>query len=206
MNMGRKKTSSQLGLTLLVVGILFLGYGFVSVSDETESGLTTELAGTPETTDLGVVSRQSCWVKTVYDGDTFACDLNGNGKLDKPQEQVRLLGIDTPEMHYSRKNKTHGTKDEQDEPYAKEASKALNDLVKGKMVHLEFDVKEHDRHGRTLAYVFLGPRISTSVNEALLEKGVAEVLVIKPNQKYAEHYREIESQARRDGKGLWSGN
>ena len=34
----------------------------------------------------------------VSDGDTFDADFNRNGRFSNPQEQVRLLYVDTPEL------------------------------------------------------------------------------------------------------------
>ncbi|MEC9383439.1 MAG: hypothetical protein VYD06_03215, partial [SAR324 cluster bacterium] len=41
----------------------------------------------------------------VIDGDTFDADLNRNGKLSNPEERIRLLYVDTPELSKSRKGK-----------------------------------------------------------------------------------------------------
>src|SRR6478609_2113898 len=34
--------------------------------------------------------RVSCRVLMVFDGDTVGCDINSNGKLNKPEEEIRL--------------------------------------------------------------------------------------------------------------------
>ncbi len=41
----------------------------------------------------------------VIDGDTFDADFNRNGRFSNPQERVRLLYVDTPELKRSHKGK-----------------------------------------------------------------------------------------------------
>ncbi|MBC8259908.1 MAG: thermonuclease family protein [SAR324 cluster bacterium] len=41
----------------------------------------------------------------VIDGDTFDADLNRNGRFSNPQERIRLLYVDTPELTKSHKGK-----------------------------------------------------------------------------------------------------
>ena len=41
----------------------------------------------------------------VIDGDTFDADLNRNGKFSNPEERIRLLYGDTPELSKSHKGK-----------------------------------------------------------------------------------------------------
>ena len=44
--------------------------------------------------------------RRVIDGDTFDADFNRNGRFTNPQERVRLLYVDTPEL-----KKSHNGKD-----------------------------------------------------------------------------------------------
>ena len=41
----------------------------------------------------------------VIDGDTFDADFNRNGRFSNPEERVRLLYVDTPELKKSHKGK-----------------------------------------------------------------------------------------------------
>jgi len=41
----------------------------------------------------------------VIDGDTFDADLNRNGRFSNPEERIRLLYVDTPELKKSHKGK-----------------------------------------------------------------------------------------------------
>ena len=145
-------------------------------------------------------------VKQVIDGDTIELE---DGRL------VRYIGIDTPELrHREGKQWTYDP-----EPFGEEA-KALNrKLVQGKKVRLEFDQEKTDRYGRLLAYVFVkqGPlepafydgkvfldSHEVFVNAYLLKEGVARILVIPPNTRYAKHLKQIEEEARKGKRNLWT--
>ena len=41
----------------------------------------------------------------VIDGDTFDADMNRNVKFSNPEERIRLLYVDTPELSKSHKGK-----------------------------------------------------------------------------------------------------
>lgn len=160
------------------------------------AGKTPALSSAPE-------DRLPCRVLVVFDGDTLGCDLNQDGELQKPQEQVRLLGIDSPEMHYSRKNATYGSRRPQDEPFAQEASRWLTRQAQGKVVYLEFDARRHDKYERTLAYVFPGTQAGVSLNERLLSLGYATTLFLGMNRRYETAFLATEAQARQQQRGLW---
>jgi len=92
-------------------------------------------------------------VERVVDGDT----IEVNPPLSWT-EDVRLLGVDTPE-----------TVDpgEPVEPYGPEASAFTKRQLEGERVTLIFDQEKRDQYGRTLAYVRIsGP--SETFNETLL--------------------------------------
>ena len=82
----------------------------------------------------------------VHDGDTFDADLDGDGRLELPRERVRLLFVDTPELHESPKGQDlrHGLP-------AKAALAAL--LERAPLVLRITPGNERDIHGRTLARV-----------------------------------------------------
>lgn len=119
----------------------------------------------------------------VIDGDTI--ELEGGLK-------IRYLLVDTPEIAHS--------VDEVSECFGDEARAQNTTLVLGKDISLEYDAECKDRFGRTLAYVYVGERM---INEVLVERGYARVLVIKPNEKYADDMRALEDHAESTGAGLW---
>lgn len=184
------------GLTLMLIGLLGLWRGWVAIAEK------------PSGSQSGVAQiaseRVACKVLTVYDGDTLGCDLNHDGKIQKPKEQVRLLGIDSPEMHYSRKNPTYGSQHPKDEPFAKEASRWLTRQAEGKTVYLEFDRRQYDKYERTLAYVFSDRRAGQSFNARLLAQGYATLLFFGKNRRYESEFHTVELQARTAKKGLWA--
>ena len=72
----------------------------------------------------------------VVDGDTVVVLL-----ADGRQEDVRLIGIDTPETG---------------EEFADEATAALRSILESKPLRLEEDVEVRDQYERLLAYVWAG--------------------------------------------------
>lgn len=130
----------------------------------------------------------SATVVDVTDGDTIKVRLQGD------VENVRLIGIDTPE--------THGRGGLR-ECFGREAtSRTAALLPPGTPVRLERDVEPRDRYGRLLAYVF---RVDDGlfVNLTLAREGYAAQLTIPPNVTYAEEFREAVAKARGSARGLW---
>ncbi|OGX16448.1 MAG: hypothetical protein A2166_01000 [Omnitrophica WOR_2 bacterium RBG_13_41_10] len=135
-------------------------------------------------------------VRRVVDGDTLVLENN---------ERVRLIGIDTPEIHESDKL----YKDSQRSQEGIETIKALGmrayaftkKLVEGQRVRLEFDVDKHDRYDRLLVYVYL--KDGTFVNAKIVEEGYASLMTIAPNVKYADLFLKLYQEARNNRRGLW---
>jgi micrococcal nuclease len=116
------------------------------------------------------------------DGDTLW--LSGIGK-------VRLIGIDTPEVHGAV------------ECYGRRASAAVERLLPvGSEVRYRLGVEERDRYGRALAYVWLDD--GRFLNRLLLARGLAQPLTVPPNTEYADRFAAVARQARRGGRGLWA--
>lgn len=135
-------------------------------------------------------------VKRVVDGDTIQLE---NG------EKVRLIGIDTPEMHESEKLFRDSRKANKDVREIKElgerAYQFTRKLLEGKRVRLELDVEKRDKYSRLLAYVFL--KDGTFANAEIVKQGYASLLTIPPNVKSADLFRELYRQARENRRGLW---
>ena len=136
-------------------------------------------------------------VKRVVDGDTLQL-VNG--------ERVRLIGIDTPEMHESSKLYRDSQRSGRDVFAIKElgrrAFEFTKKLVEGKRVSLEFDVEKHDKYGRILAYVYL--KDGTFVNAEIVKQGYASLMTIPANVKYADLFRRLYQEARMNKRGLWA--
>jgi micrococcal nuclease len=127
----------------------------------------------------------SVTVTRVVDGDTVEVELDGE------TEDVRYIGIDTPETVKP---------EEPVECFGPQASSFNHRLVEGKRVRLVFGVERRDEYGRLLAYVHRG---DTFVNAILVKRGLARTLTIPPNDRYAERFKRLEIAASRAGRGLW---
>lgn len=122
----------------------------------------------------------------IVDGDTIRVSVGGDVYT------VRYIGIDCPETkHPSLPVQWMGP----------EATRANEELVRGKKVYLEKDVSETDRYGRLLRYVFLDD--GTFVNAELVRRGYAQVATYPPDVKYQDLFLEMQVEAREAGRGLW---
>jgi len=122
-------------------------------------------------------------VTRVVDGDTLVLRYVG---------KVRLIGIDTPETVDPRKPVQR---------FGKEASAFTRRLVGGQQVRVEYDWNRRDRYERTLAYIYLLD--GTFVNAEIIRQGYGFAYLEYPF-KFSREFAEIEREARRDKKGLWS--
>lgn len=111
-------------------------------------------------------------VRTI-DGDTIKIRYNGEEK------NVRYLLIDTPELDHK-----HG----KHQPFAEEATKRNDELLRSGNIEIEFDVGDReDKYGRLLAYVYVD---GESVQQTLLEEGLARVAyVFEPNTKHLSSFK-----------------
>ena len=139
-------------------------------------------------------------IKRVIDGDTL---LLGNG------ERVRLIGVDTPEVHESGKLHKDAERSQRDietiRNLGQKSSAFVKKMVKGKRVRLEFDQANaargnRDRYGRILAYVYLED--GTFLNAEIVKQGYG-VAYTKYPFNYMEEFRVYEREARKQKKGLW---
>jgi micrococcal nuclease len=137
------------------------------------------------------------FVIRVIDGDTLQL---ANG------ERVRLIGIDTPEIHESDKLYRDSQRTKRDvntiRQMGRRAYEFTKNLVEGKRVRLEFDVDKRDRYNRLLAYVYL-KEDNTFVNAKIIEEGYASLMTIPPNVKQAQLFLQLNQEARRERRGLW---
>ena len=134
------------------------------------------------------------------DGMTATCERVVDGDTIKlvGGERVRYIGIDTPETVHPRKPV---------EPFGKEASKYNRALVERRRVRIEMDVRERDRYGRLLGYVYVHDAATGEelfVNAELLRAGYARVMTIPPDVRHAEEFLALEREAREQRRGLWA--
>ena len=121
----------------------------------------------------------------VVDGDTIEVSLDGRS------EDVRLIGVDTPETV---KPNTPV------QCFGERASHFTKRRLTGRRARLVFGVERRDVYGRLLAYVYLHGRF---FNPILVRHGLARSLTIPPNDRFAPRFRHLELAAARAGRGLW---
>ena len=129
-------------------------------------------------------SRQLYQVTRVYDGDTII--LEG-------RKQVRLLGVNTPEIESRHRS---------EEPGGVAAKKWLQNQLRDNQVYLEFDQVKRDKYKRLLAHVFL-PN-GKHVNLALMESSLATISIIPPNGRYSDKLIQAQQYAEKQKLGIWS--
>lgn len=143
--------------------------------------------GDPGSTDRGPVSpTMTVNVVRAVDGDTAVVSLP-----DGSEDRVRYIGVDTPESVKP---------DTPVQCYAEQASAFNHRAVDGQKVRLILGDEQRDVYDRLLAYVHIGQRF---LNAELIEGGYARTLTIPPNDRYAPLFERLESQAGRNGTGLW---
>jgi len=130
-------------------------------------------------------SSATAYVVRAVDGDTIEVALDGR------REDVRYIGIDTPETVKP---------DTPVQCFGPQAHRFNARLVTHQRVRLAFGVERRDVYGRLLAYVYRGDRF---VNAELARRGLARTLTIPPNDRFARRFADLELEAARRGRGLW---
>jgi micrococcal nuclease len=136
-----------------------------------------EVGRGPDIDSVGVGSSSKQTIQEIIDGDTFV--LSGG-------EQIRLIGVDTPE---------------EGQPFFQEAVDFGESTLSGAEVALELDREPRDRYGRILAYVFVD---SLLYNKALIDSGLASVYLFGNNTKFADGLIAAQKKARLARRGIWS--
>ena len=150
-------------------------------------GCSFNLAALADNTCSVTEFDETSHVRYIHDGDTIHL---------RDGRKVRLIGINTPEL--ARDNKPA-------EAFAFEAKKKLTLLFEqDKSIALVLGKDKKDHYGRSLAHAFLSD--GTNVQAAILEQGLASVIVIPPNTLFASCYLDIERSARCNKTGLWKNN
>lgn len=150
-----------------------------------------------------LVRKQTCRVRSVYDGDTLTVEWAeyswwGLKKYVRPVK-VRLAYIDTPEIRYKQAG-------------ALQAREFLEKLLLGKRVVIEYEELpgggiRHGDYNRILAVVHLQRSFlpNVNMNQLLLKKGLAR-LYRNPDNITPHHVKKFlraEQQAKRRRIGVW---
>lgn len=137
--------------------------------------------------DPGGTALEGVLVEKVADGDTISIRYLGE------QYTVRLIGVDTPETSHPLKPVQY---------FADEATRFTKTLAEGKVVRLEFDWQRLDKYDRLLAYVYLPD--DRMLNAEIIKQGFGFAYVKYPF-KHLDLFKQLELEARTEGKGLWNG-
>ncbi len=167
------------------------------------------------------VNAKTLTVKRVVDGDTLVLSNN---------VRVRLIGIDTPELHESAKLRKDAARTHHDEKLIRELGKRAasftKNVIQNRAVRLGYDQRNQphnnkDRYGRTLAYVYFDPpscdEFAQEIAEQVCElpsfqKGFLNALIVEAGYanaytkfpfEHIEDFRRIEREAREKKRGLW---
>lgn len=155
------------------------------------------------TTTVNVENSQherNSTVTDVVDGDTVDINLNGN------EETVRLLGVDTPEVHVETQPGDYENIPDNERgrtclrEWGEKASNFAKEKLSGQKVVFETDPMSDTRgsYGRLLGYIKVD---GENFNYILVEKGLATVYDSEFSQK--ERFLEAEKEAKNRMKGLW---
>ncbi len=178
--MMKRKLKVAQAVALVITALIFLG-----------------IRGLPSRHNPAPAQGASVIVARAVDGDTLKL---ADGR------RVRLIGIDTPELHYSEKLLRDARRTNKDvetiQSMGKRSAQFTKKLCEGKRVRLESDVTKSDRYGRMLAYAYLEDGIF--INAEIIKEGYAQVMTIPPNVKYADYFLKLQREARDGRRGLWA--
>lgn len=125
------------------------------------------------------------WVKVehVNDGDTFST-VDG--------DKVRMIGVNTPELHHGKKP---------DEPLAKQARDWLEDNINNQRVRLVYGKPKKDKYGRLLARVF--NEAGEELQLGLLREGLAFAIAVGLDFPHLDDYLAAQDEAISEDRGVW---
>jgi endonuclease YncB( thermonuclease family) len=163
-------------LTRLLIALLLVGLGYLSEQN-------TELKK-----DLVSLSPGTYAVTQFHDGDTI------NVNMDGQEEEIRFIGVDTPETQDPRKAV---------QCFGKAASEFTKLLIGSQPVRLEADPlsSNRDRYDRLLRYVYLPD--GRLVQAEIIKQGYGFALTGFPHTKMDE-FIGYQREAREQNRGLWS--
>lgn len=123
-------------------------------------------------------------VDHVVDGDTLVLS---------DRETVRLIGIDTPELHHPSRPVEY---------YATEAKEFVEHKLKNHQVKLEFGKEKRDKYNRLLAYVYLSD--GTFLNAEIIKQGYGFAYTRFPFE-FSDEFVKYENEASQAKRGIWAG-
>lgn len=163
-------------------------------------GIVVALLGFFPLACVGAEDRAT--VVKVIDGDTLDVLVHGR------QKRIRLIGVDTSELHESDKlirdaKRSRCTEADLQELGAEATQFVSRVLAPGDSLRLEYGSRRSDDYQRTLAFVWLPE--GQLLNELLICEGYAQArLHYVFRSDYRARFRQCSQQAQATSKGLWS--
>ena len=184
-------------LGILVLAFAFLGSLPPEPTDPLPPSQAADVGAAVNANSTPPLPANTYPVLKVIDGDTISIMKDGKAVT------LRLIGLDTPETVDPRKPV---------QCFGKAASDKAKELLVGKTVRLELDTTQgmYDKYGRTLAYVFLTDPSTplgasgTLFNQYMIEEGYGHEYTYNLPYKYQKEFKEAETRAREEKKGLWA--
>jgi len=155
----------------------------------------------------------------------FACPVYAQDNKFYTSQVIRVISGDTLELKYGEKICLIGIDcPEMDTEEGKQAKEYLlkNVGILYRNVILQFDEEKHDKFGRLLAYVYFDLKQNKNIskeeieryfyydeygnlflNATLINAGYAQPVIVAPNVKYADLFKELYQEARENKRGLW---
>jgi micrococcal nuclease len=122
-------------------------------------------------------------IERVVDGDTL---------ILKGGRTVRLIGVDTPEIHHA---------EVPVQRFGEEAAEFTRQMAEGFECTIEYESTEkYDHYGRMIAYVFVDGKL---LNAEILRRGYGYAYTRYPFKRKAE-FVQLEKEARERQYGLWN--
>ncbi len=134
--------------------------------------------------------------------------LDGDTLLLEDNRKVKLIGVDCPEIHPSRKDQVRsfrkGISAEQYDQFRQKSLQYTQEFLNRENIRLETDpahkgIEYQDFNGRVLAYVFSG---ESMLNERILREGIC-VGEFEIRFSQLDEFRKSEDDARKNKRGIW---
>ena len=141
------------------------------------------------------VYKEPARIMRIINGDTLTILFQGKW------EEIKLLGLDMPETTLNDRVYERALKDSTTPAAIINSGLTGREFVKkylqyGSQIWIEFDTQKRDRFSRLLGYVYLAD--GRMLNEIILRAGLSEPLLIAPNLKYQQRFKEMSRLAKKD--------
>jgi micrococcal nuclease len=132
-------------------------------------------------------------VVSVTDGDTVHV-LYLEGSREGSEDDVRLIGFDTPEVDHN--GSDHDC-------FGLPSWDAMTALIEGERAWMTFDEECSDNFGRSLGYLFR-ERDGLFINLSMVREGYGRACPVSPNSTFQADFSAAETQARDENLGRWA--